>query len=80
VIATRCREEGRDPKTLRVSVYAGPGLLKPGAARVDALRRFADLGLTRTILDLDEAAIHSPVHLDALARDVQEAGFALEPA
>jgi hypothetical protein len=61
-------------------VYAGPGLLKPGAQRVAALRRFAGLGLSRTILDLDPAAIHSPDYLNALAQDVQDAGFALEPA
>jgi alkanesulfonate monooxygenase SsuD/methylene tetrahydromethanopterin reductase-like flavin-dependent oxidoreductase (luciferase family) len=36
VIASRCIEEGRDPRSLRVSVYAGPSLLKPGTARVDA--------------------------------------------
>ena len=77
VIAARCVEEGRDPQTLRVSVYAGPGLLKPGAPRVAALRRFAGMGLSRTILDLDPTAIHSSDHLDALAQDVRQAGLHL---
>jgi alkanesulfonate monooxygenase SsuD/methylene tetrahydromethanopterin reductase-like flavin-dependent oxidoreductase (luciferase family) len=80
VIATRCIEEGRDPQSLRVSVYAGPKLLTTGAARVAALRRFAELGLARVIVDVDAQAIVSPDHLHSLARDVQEAGFALEPA
>jgi len=80
VIAARCRQEGRVPSSLRVSVYAGPGLLKAGSERVAALLRFAELGLSRTILDLDPSALHSPEHVAALARDVREAGFALEPA
>jgi len=80
VIAARCLEEGRDPASLRVSVYAGPHLLTHGAARVAALRRFGELGLARVIVDVDAQALYSPGPLDSLARDVEAAGFALQPA
>jgi alkanesulfonate monooxygenase SsuD/methylene tetrahydromethanopterin reductase-like flavin-dependent oxidoreductase (luciferase family) len=80
VIKLRCIEEGRDPTELRVSVYAGPKLLSPGADRVAALRRYADLGLTRVIVDVDREAIRSRRHLEDLVRDVSQAGMALEPA
>lgn len=80
VIESRCIEIGRDPSRLRVSVYAGPRLLAPGADRAAALRRYADLGLARVIVDVDPRAIRSRSHLERLARDVGRAGFALEPA
>ncbi len=80
VIKSRCKEVGRDPTGLRVSVYAGPGLLTPGAHRAAALRRYADLGLARVIVDLDPQAIRSRSHLEELARDVRDAGFESEPA
>lgn len=80
VIKARCVEEGRDPAGLRVSVYAGPKLLAPGAERVAALRRYAGLGLTRVIVDVDRQAIHSRRHLEDLVRDVSQAGVALELA
>jgi alkanesulfonate monooxygenase SsuD/methylene tetrahydromethanopterin reductase-like flavin-dependent oxidoreductase (luciferase family) len=80
VIAARCIEEGRDPASLRVSVYAGPHLLSPGAARMAALRRFGELGVARVIVDVDAQAVHSPGPLDSLACDVEAAGFELQPA
>lgn len=80
VIKSRCIEEGRDPGSLRVSVYAGPGLLAPGDGRVAALRRYAELGMTRVIVDVDRRAIESRSPLEDLARDVSNAGVALEPA
>jgi alkanesulfonate monooxygenase SsuD/methylene tetrahydromethanopterin reductase-like flavin-dependent oxidoreductase (luciferase family) len=80
VIKQRCIEEGRDPSELRVSVYAGPKLLPPGVDRVAALRRYADLRLTRVIVDVDREAIRSRRHLEDLVRDVSKAGMALEPA
>jgi alkanesulfonate monooxygenase SsuD/methylene tetrahydromethanopterin reductase-like flavin-dependent oxidoreductase (luciferase family) len=79
VIRLRCTEEGRDPKNLRVSVYAGPGLLAPGAHRAAALRRYSELGMTRVIVDVDRRAIDSRSHLEQLASDVKEAGALLEP-
>jgi alkanesulfonate monooxygenase SsuD/methylene tetrahydromethanopterin reductase-like flavin-dependent oxidoreductase (luciferase family) len=80
VIKSRCIEEGRDPSALRVSVYAGPGLLTPGDNRVAALRRYSELGLTRVIVDVDRRAIASRSHLEELADDVSRSGVALEPA
>ena len=51
VIAERCGEIGRDPATLRVAVHLwGRPDAAPGAARRDRLREYADLGLSRTIL------------------------------
>jgi alkanesulfonate monooxygenase SsuD/methylene tetrahydromethanopterin reductase-like flavin-dependent oxidoreductase (luciferase family) len=75
VIKQRCIEEGRDPADLRVSVYAGPKLLAPGPDRVAAIRRYAELGLTRVIVDVDRRAIHSRSHLEDLVRDVRGAGL-----
>jgi alkanesulfonate monooxygenase SsuD/methylene tetrahydromethanopterin reductase-like flavin-dependent oxidoreductase (luciferase family) len=80
VIKTRCIEEGRDPGALRVSVYAGPGLLAPGSDRIAALRSYSELGLTRVIVDVDRRAIATRSHLETLADDVVRAGVALEPA
>jgi len=80
VIKLRCIEEGRDPAELRVSVYAGPHLLAPGADRVAALRRYDELGMTRVIVDVDPRAIESRSYLEDLARDVSNAGVALELA
>jgi len=74
VIRQRCIEEGRDPAGLRVSVYAGPKLLAPGPDRVAALCRYAELGLTRVIGDVDRRAIESRSHLEDLVRDVRKAG------
>lgn len=80
VIRSRCIEIGRDPIDLRVSVYAGPGLLAPGVDRTSALRRYRDLGLSRVIVDVDPRAIQSRSHLEQLVRDAGDAGLALEPA
>jgi len=80
VVKARCIEEGRDPNSLRVSVYAGPKLLPPGKARSAAFRRYADLGLSRAIVDLDLEAIRDRRHLEQLTRDVEDAGLVLQPA
>jgi alkanesulfonate monooxygenase SsuD/methylene tetrahydromethanopterin reductase-like flavin-dependent oxidoreductase (luciferase family) len=75
VVAERCAEAGRDPRSLRVSVYAGPRLLSPGKDRSDALRRYAELGLSRVIYDVDQSAIESNAALEQLASDVRAAGL-----
>ena len=80
VIRSRCQEEGRDPAELRVSVYAGPGLLAPGPDRVAAFRRYSNLGLTRVIVDIDRNAIRSRGHLEDLVHDVSLSDLPLEPA
>lgn len=46
----RCEEIGRDPATLRLSLYvADPEVREPGAQRVDLLGRLAETGLDRLV-------------------------------
>lgn len=73
VIAKRCAEVGRDPSTLRISVYAGPRLVAPGEARVSALRRYREAGVARVILDFESRGTEFAQSLQDLARDVREA-------
>jgi alkanesulfonate monooxygenase SsuD/methylene tetrahydromethanopterin reductase-like flavin-dependent oxidoreductase (luciferase family) len=73
-IAARCIEVGRDPGSLRVSVYAGPRLAAAGAARVDLIRRYANTGVSRVMLDFETQDGDPEDSLCRLARDVQEAG------
>ena len=76
LIGSRCDEIGRDPSSLRVSVYAGPGLLtSPGAKRVQALRTYAEAGVSRVILDLVGTVSEATRYLDGLADDVEFAGY-----
>ena len=49
-IRTRCEEEGRDPATLKVSLYTRDEDVRvPGQARVDLLGTLQDLGLSRAV-------------------------------
>jgi F420-dependent oxidoreductase-like protein len=49
-IRARCEEIGRDPATLRVSVYASDEEMRaPGAARVDLVGRYAQAGMSRLV-------------------------------
>jgi F420-dependent oxidoreductase-like protein len=49
-IAERCEREGRDPATLRVSLYCRDETVRDaGQARVDLIASFRDLGLTRLV-------------------------------
>jgi F420-dependent oxidoreductase-like protein len=49
-IRARCEEEGRDPSTLRFSVYAADELFRPrGQARVDLIAAYAATGLDRLV-------------------------------
>lgn len=79
IIASRCEEIGRDPATLRVSLYMRDQDVRPeGQERVDTLGRFAELGLARLIAFPGR---WSP-ELDAQARfaeDVRAAGIELAP-
>jgi F420-dependent oxidoreductase-like protein len=75
VIAERCREVGRDPDSLRVAVHVwGRPDAAPGAARRARLREYADLGLSRTILQ-GFGATTDPHLLDAIAEDCAAAGL-----
>jgi F420-dependent oxidoreductase-like protein len=46
----RCEEIGRDPATLRLSLYiADPEIREPGRKRVDLLAQLAEIGLDRVV-------------------------------
>jgi F420-dependent oxidoreductase-like protein len=50
VLHERCEEIGRDPTTLRVSLYCRDEEMRPvGQERVDRLARYAELGLDRLV-------------------------------
>lgn len=50
IVRQRCEEEGRDPATLKVSLYCrDEDVRDPGQARVDLLGRLGDLGLSRLV-------------------------------
>jgi alkanesulfonate monooxygenase SsuD/methylene tetrahydromethanopterin reductase-like flavin-dependent oxidoreductase (luciferase family) len=49
-VRARCEAEGRDPATLRFSLYArDEPMCEPGQARVDLIGRFTEIGLDRLI-------------------------------
>lgn len=75
VIASRCEEVGRDPKTLRVSVHVwGRPDATPGVARRERLRAFRDAGVARVMLQ-GFAAITDPGHLERVAEDCAAVGL-----
>jgi alkanesulfonate monooxygenase SsuD/methylene tetrahydromethanopterin reductase-like flavin-dependent oxidoreductase (luciferase family) len=77
-IAQRCDEIGRDPGSLRVAVHIwGEADARPGKDRRARLRAYADLGLSRVILQ-GFAAVKDPAVLDAAADDCAAVGL-LEP-
>jgi F420-dependent oxidoreductase-like protein len=79
VIAARCREVGRDPASLRVSVHAWWGSeawRTPGTRRRRLLRDYAELGVARVVGLLQETATDDDA-LERLAEDVAAAGLAL---
>ena len=77
VVRQRCEEEGRDPATLRISLYCSDRDVRPvGQARVDRIGEFAALGLDRLVAfpsrwDTSEAG------LARFAEDVRAAGVGL---
>jgi F420-dependent oxidoreductase-like protein len=76
-VRARCEKEGRDPATLRFSLYAADELMRqPGQARVDLMGAYAATGLDR--------AVCFPTRWDptadaqeAFAEDCHAAGIAL---
>ena len=49
-VRERCEAEGRDPATLRFSLYARDEQMRDaGQARVDLIGRFAEIGLDRLV-------------------------------
>jgi F420-dependent oxidoreductase-like protein len=75
VIAERCEEIGRDPKTRPVAVHIwGAADAPAGAARVERLQEYAELGLSRAILQGFDGAKNLDV-IDLIAEDCRMAGL-----
>ena len=81
VIAERCTEIDRDPSTLRVAVHVwgAPAAVAPGPARRQRLRDYADLGMSRTILQ-GFAGVRDQRVIDEVAEDCAAAGMLEAPA
>lgn len=79
-IRERCREVGRDPADLRVSVFMWWGNTPPpGPARAAWLAAYRDCGVAR-VMAWVEGAPRTDAALDRFAEDVAAAGLALHPA
>ena len=77
VIRSRCEEIGRDPATLPVSVHTwGEDVTTRGAARVDLLAAYRELGVSRT-MGLPRDLATTDEALEALAEDARAAGAEL---
>ncbi len=75
VIADRCRDVGRDPGTLRVSVHIwGRPDAAPGPARRQRLRDYEGLGISRTILQ-GFGAVSDDGLLESIANDAAAVGL-----
>ncbi len=75
VIASRCREVGRDPADLRVSVHIwGAADAAPGPARRRRLAEYASLGLKRVVLQ-GFSAISDRAAIARLAEDCAAVGL-----
>jgi F420-dependent oxidoreductase-like protein len=78
-IRSRCEEIGRDPGSLSVSVHVwwGTGAWRDGGpARVELLRAYAALGVSR-VIGLLQASADTDDALELLARDARVAGVEL---
>jgi len=77
IVEERCREIGRDPKTLRVSAHLwGPLVSEEGAKRVERLAAYKDLGISRVIAQLT-ATTTDLEQMDRFYADAVEAGAEL---
>ena len=77
VVRARCEEIGRDPATLPVSLHLWWGDIKDGgAARVDQLAAYRELGLSR-VMGLVQASADTDEALDSLVEDARAAGVDL---
>jgi len=80
VARARCEEIGRDPGSLRISLYAPDRLVTAGGQpRVDLIGEYAALGLSRLIVFLGKDSTDLEAQA-AFAEDVRAAGIALDPA
>jgi hypothetical protein len=77
VARQRCEEEGRDPATLRFSLYCRDADTRAdGQARVDRLGAYAELGLDR-LVGFPSRWDTSEDGLASFAADCEAAGIAL---
>ena len=79
-IRSRCKEIGRDPDSLSVSVHAWwgtPEWREAGSARQQLLADYAQLGVSR-VIGLLQASADSDEALDDLATDARGAAMELE--
>ena len=76
VIRERCDEVGRDPSTLAISVHLwGASLgVAAGAARVERLREYAELGVARVMVQ-GFIGVADPAALGVLFEDCRSAGL-----
>ena len=76
IIRSRCEEIGRDPATLDVSVHlwGAPMAVAAGAERQERLLEYAELGLSRVIVQ-GFPGVQDPAALDALIEDCAAAGL-----
>jgi F420-dependent oxidoreductase-like protein len=78
VIRSRCEEIGRDPASLRVSVHVWwDDAAHGGPSRVELLRQYRALGVSRVVALLQASATNDAAVLD-FARDGIAAGATLE--
>ena len=79
VIRQRCEEVGRDPTTLSVSIHVwGQPSTSAGPERRARLREYANLGLSRTILQ-GFGAIGDPHLIESIAEDCDALGLLSRP-
>jgi alkanesulfonate monooxygenase SsuD/methylene tetrahydromethanopterin reductase-like flavin-dependent oxidoreductase (luciferase family) len=79
-IRARCEEIGRDPDTLAVSVHAWWGddtWSQSGERRVELLRQYADLGVSR-VIGLIRSTADDDEALEELAEDADNADVELD--
>jgi F420-dependent oxidoreductase-like protein len=80
IIRARCREIGRDPDSLAVSVHIWreiPEWNSAGEARRELLAAYAQLGVSR-VMGLLHASVDSDEALEELGADARAAGMELE--
>jgi alkanesulfonate monooxygenase SsuD/methylene tetrahydromethanopterin reductase-like flavin-dependent oxidoreductase (luciferase family) len=79
-VRERCAAGGRDPSTLRFSLYERDERMRDaGQARVDRLARFAEIGLDRLVAFPTRWSPTLEAQA-AFAEDCRAAGIVLEPA
>lgn len=77
VLRQRCEEIGRDPATLRVSLYSRDEAVRPvGQERVDFVGRVAELGLSRLVAFVGRWNLELEAQ-ELFAEDVRAAGVEL---